>query len=342
VQEASAVSTAHFNSSKYVFSTLTKFGLRPKKGAGKLPVLEIGAINTQLLSCPWMDTLAIDIQSRHPDILEQDFLDMPLPEEVGSYGAIVCSMVLNCVVSPRDRGYMLQHAWEHLRPQGALLVGLPRRCVLASAYTSAGRWLAVLRCCGFQVLHIRQTPKLLFFTLRRLGVPQQLLPAKAAAGDSPGWPWMAATVKDYEAVPVLADEFEYAQSDMVIDNLVPLQQPEGGVAGGAAAAAGGGDSSPSTEAAPTAQAVSAHHGKQVPAWLRSGVKEARKLLADQAFTVQRAFRDPLICLTPRRKASKGGDKANFGVSLLTPGEHGSTLAASAVMRASGANHSTFD
>lgn len=331
------MSTAHFNSSKYVFSTLTKFGLRPKKGEGRLPVLEIGAINTQLLSCPWMDTLAIDIQSRHPDIQEQDFLSIPLPESGGTFGAIVCSMVLNCVVSPRDRGYMLQHAWEHLRPGGVLVLGLPRRCVLASAYTSAGRWIATLRCCGFQVLHVRQTPKLLFFTVRRLDIPEHLLQAREAASDAPGWPWMAASAKDYESVPALADEFEYAQSDMVIDNLVPLLP--------APAAATATDDSTSGQPAAAAAASSddgaAPQGMQVPAWLRSGAKEASKLLGEQAFTVQRAFRDPLICLTPRRKASKGGDKANFGVSLLTPGERGSAFSGSAAMVASGANHSTF-
>ncbi len=341
------MSTAHFNSSKYVFSTLTKFGYRPQKGQGRLPVLEIGAINTQLLSCPWMDTLAIDIQSRHPDIQEQDFLDMPLPTGGGTYGAIVCSMVLNCVVSPRDRGYMLQHAWEHLRPGGALVVGLPRRCVLASAYTSAGRWLAAMRCCGFQTLHVRQTPKLLFFTFRRLDVPPALEAAKAAAGDIPGWPWMAATAKTYQEVPVLADVFEYAQSDMVIDNLVPLPpalvSPEGETVldegnsnkdtlTPAAAAASSADDVP---AAPT--------GPQVSAWLRTGIKQARKLLAEQAFSVQRAFRDPLICLTPHQKASKGGDKANFGISLLTPGEFGEgALPAAATIIAGTGKRSTFD
>jgi hypothetical protein len=238
-------------------------------------------------------------------------------------------MVLNCVVSPRDRGFMLQHAWEHLRPGGALVLGLPRRCVLASAYTSAGRWLAMLRCCGFQLLHVRQTPKLLFFTLGRLEVSQHLAAIKPAHGDSlPGWPWLAASSKDYESEPVLSSAFEYNQSDMVVDNLVPLiaATPPATTQVAPVGASGTVSSTPSS---PAGTSPSATVGVLVPAWLRSGIKEASKLLSEQPFTVQRAFRDPLICLTPHRKASKGGDKANFAVSLLAPGELSAAAAAGA-------------
>jgi 25S rRNA (adenine2142-N1)-methyltransferase len=76
-QQASVLLTdKNKSSSKWVFSTLTKLGLRPKSGQ-KLPqTLEIGAINTQILSCPWLNVTSIDIESRAAQIIEQDFFEL--------------------------------------------------------------------------------------------------------------------------------------------------------------------------------------------------------------------------------------------------------------------------
>mmetsp|Transcript_18220 Transcript_18220/g.51040 ORF Transcript_18220/g.51040 Transcript_18220/m.51040 type:complete len:168 (-) Transcript_18220:2771-3274(-) len=54
-QEASVLATSRSkHSSKWVFSELTKLGLRPHKGESPLRLLEVGAVNTQLLSIPWL------------------------------------------------------------------------------------------------------------------------------------------------------------------------------------------------------------------------------------------------------------------------------------------------
>ena len=68
---------------------LEQLGKKPAKGV-KLKTLEVGAINLQLSSCPWLDVLAIDINSQHPQIQEIDFFDI-LPEF--KYDVVVCSMV---------------------------------------------------------------------------------------------------------------------------------------------------------------------------------------------------------------------------------------------------------
>jgi 25S rRNA (adenine2142-N1)-methyltransferase len=56
----------------------------------------IGAINTQLMSCSWLDVLAIDVNSQHPRIQEIDFFDL-VP--TFSYDVVVCSMVSTCMYS---------------------------------------------------------------------------------------------------------------------------------------------------------------------------------------------------------------------------------------------------
>jgi 25S rRNA (adenine2142-N1)-methyltransferase len=93
-----------------VFSIITKLGLRPKKSQSPLEVLEVGAVNTQLLSVPWLSVRAIDIkvsclsqiilqifysttayfmQAQHPQIEQCDFFDI-VPG--GDYNAVVMSM----------------------------------------------------------------------------------------------------------------------------------------------------------------------------------------------------------------------------------------------------------
>eukprot|EP01138_Halocafeteria_seosinensis_P006669 gb/GECG01006817.1/.p1 GENE.gb/GECG01006817.1/~~gb/GECG01006817.1/.p1 ORF type:complete len:369 (+),score=44.88 gb/GECG01006817.1/:1-1107(+) len=95
-QEASAISTEHFKSSRFVFQQLTKQGLRPQKKQPKLRVLEIGAVNTQLVSCPWMNVRAIDLRSRDPKIEETDFFNIstdakPTEQETLMYRNTACS-----------------------------------------------------------------------------------------------------------------------------------------------------------------------------------------------------------------------------------------------------------
>ncbi|KAK9815394.1 hypothetical protein WJX72_002962 [[Myrmecia] bisecta] len=53
-QEASVLTTSRHRTCKWVFSLLTKYGLRPGKGVPPLPVLEVGAVNGQLMSIPWL------------------------------------------------------------------------------------------------------------------------------------------------------------------------------------------------------------------------------------------------------------------------------------------------
>ena len=146
-QDASVRATSvHKVTSRFVFSTLTRLGLRPPSGAPRPALLEVGAVNTQLLACPWLDVRAIDIRPAARGIEALDFFDLPVPEEgaqavdggkeecapstSSSFDVVVCAMVLNCVATPELRGEMLLRMRRLLRaPGGLAVVGLPRRCV---------------------------------------------------------------------------------------------------------------------------------------------------------------------------------------------------------------------
>jgi len=87
-QAASALATArNTSSSKWIFKTITALGRRPVgKGLTKPTLLEVGAVNTQLLACRWLDVTAIDIRSQHPRIQQVDFLDYGNIHEGGRFG----------------------------------------------------------------------------------------------------------------------------------------------------------------------------------------------------------------------------------------------------------------
>ena len=78
-QAASALATSAFRSSRFVFKQLVRWGLQPRRGEPPLRVLEIGAVNAQLVVCPWMRVRAIDLLSREAAAVEvKDFFDVPV------------------------------------------------------------------------------------------------------------------------------------------------------------------------------------------------------------------------------------------------------------------------
>ena len=130
-QAASAAATArHKVASKFVWSHLTKLGFRENTKGEKPRLLEIGAINTQLLSTPWLQVRSVDLRAPPGPSSEReektkkrrieaiDFFDVARLPQVNEFDAVVCSMVLNCLTSPEQRGEMLRGIRRHLRFEG--------------------------------------------------------------------------------------------------------------------------------------------------------------------------------------------------------------------------------
>ena len=136
-QQASALNTALHSTSRWVVSSLRACGtLTAGRGAPRPRVLEVGAINTQLLDCKGLQVRAIDLHSSEPRIEQCDFLSMLHGGELDStsgvtvsYDAVVCSMVLNCVPDPRRRFDMLVGMRSQLRLGGRCFITVPRTCL---------------------------------------------------------------------------------------------------------------------------------------------------------------------------------------------------------------------
>jgi 25S rRNA (adenine2142-N1)-methyltransferase len=119
-QQASVLTTARCSSTKWVTKVLRRRGfLTSSKSSsssssanedGSNPiiprVLEVGAINTELLSTKGLNVRSIDILSRDPRIEQCDFFSLEKDLDSNSivpYEVIVCSMVINCVPNPQGK-----------------------------------------------------------------------------------------------------------------------------------------------------------------------------------------------------------------------------------------------
>jgi 25S rRNA (adenine2142-N1)-methyltransferase len=169
-QDASILSTSFHRTSKWVFQLLTRFELRPKAKQQPLKLLEVGAINTQLLSCPWLDVKAIDLNSRHEKIEQRDFFSL---KPAAEFQVLVSSMVLNCVPGADKRGEMLRLYREHLKEGGLLFLMLPLLCLRHSQFMTYARFTKILEAVGFKVRETKDSPKVAFFCLERTETPNE-------------------------------------------------------------------------------------------------------------------------------------------------------------------------
>lgn len=161
-QDASILLTKGNKScSKFVFRSLTDLELRPKKGESRLKVLEVGAINVQLLNCTWMDVTAIDVKSRHPKILEIDFFDIKKAWKT-NYDCLVNGMVLNCVETAEKRGQMLVNCHSLLKDGGIFFFTVPKRC-----FPIVSQLVKILEMIGFELLRKETSPKILYLALKK-------------------------------------------------------------------------------------------------------------------------------------------------------------------------------
>jgi hypothetical protein len=221
-QEASQISTQHFKTSRWVLSQIAvhhssngnnkEQGQRKKDneeeeedGTGtatntscsnsgrdgtvekeknekepKPKVLEVGAINIQLQQVSHLDVRSIDINSQHPSIEEMNFFDI---EPECGYDVVVCSMVVNCVHEVARRGEMLARLRMHLRTahKSLLLLVLPSRCI-RSKHLGAERFLSLCTALGMAVVEVKETPRLLFYTLRATSGA-----SSSSSSSSAGW-----------------------------------------------------------------------------------------------------------------------------------------------------------
>lgn len=160
--------------------------------AQRLRMLEVGALSTTN-ACSrsgFFDIQRIDLNSQGEGILQQDFMQRPLPkDDTERFDIISLSLVLNYVPDPMGRGDMLLRTLDFLRQPACLKDGttlelkpwfpsmffvLPAPCVSNSRYLDEKKLKSILASLGYEVKQSKKTLKLVYYLLTRAAKPPAL------------------------------------------------------------------------------------------------------------------------------------------------------------------------
>lgn len=156
--------------------------LSKESGGRRLRMLEVGALSTDN-ACSrsgFFDLERIDLNSQGKGILQQDFMERPLPRDSAEqFDLISLSLVLNFVPDPKGRGEMLLRTLEFLHepdtslsapPQSfvpSLFLVLPAPCVSNSRYLDEERLVAMMASLGYAKIESKTTQRLVYYLWKR-------------------------------------------------------------------------------------------------------------------------------------------------------------------------------
>jgi 25S rRNA (adenine2142-N1)-methyltransferase len=159
------------------------------KNEPKLRLLEVGALSTSNVCSRsgHFDVQRIDLNSQGDGILQQDFMERPLPKSgAEKFDIISLSLVLNYVPDATGRGEMLKRTCQFLDTRHridrdasiqavfpALFLVLPAPCVTNARYMDEGRLGEIMNSLGYVLLQRKQTLKLVYYLWQLQGVPNE-------------------------------------------------------------------------------------------------------------------------------------------------------------------------
>jgi len=142
------------------------------KGSAAIPlqVLEVGCLKEDnvISTVRNLNLVRIDLHSSHPSILEQDFMERPLPtSDQERFDIVSLSLVLNYVAAPVERGEMLMRTTSFLRKSDsevlpALFFTLPLPCVNNSRYLTEEHLKEIMASLGYRLLKSKETTKIYY------------------------------------------------------------------------------------------------------------------------------------------------------------------------------------
>ncbi|KAK3322330.1 putative methyltransferase-domain-containing protein [Apodospora peruviana] len=150
-----------------------------------LRMLEVGALSTQnaCSKSGYFDTIErIDLNSQGEGILQQDFMQRPLPaDDSERFDIVSLSLVLNFVPEPKGRGEMLLRTTQFLhlpeRYPGSsspsscfpsLFLVLPAPCVTNSRYLDEDKLQSIMASIGYQKTASKTTQRLVYYIWKKI------------------------------------------------------------------------------------------------------------------------------------------------------------------------------
>ncbi|RLV90398.1 25S rRNA [Spathaspora sp. JA1] len=157
--------------------------LREEPYSGRLDnvnALEIGCLSPHnvISTCGiFKDIVRIDLNSQDPLIFEQNFMERPLPKnDSEKFNLISCSLVLNFIPSPQERGEMLIRMTKFLKKPTSnsismLFLVLPLPCITNSRYLDNKRLLEIMNHLGFTQSYYYEAKKVAYWLFEWNGKP---------------------------------------------------------------------------------------------------------------------------------------------------------------------------
>lgn len=157
------------------------------KAEGSVRMLEVGALSTtnDCSKSGFFHMERIDLNSQSNGILQQDFMQRPLPtDETQTFDIISLSLVLNFVPDAQGRGDMLLRTLDFLKEPDkteshdvfpCLFLVLPAPCVTNSRYMDEALLEKIMNTLGYVKTHNKITQKLVYYLWRRVsGIPTKI------------------------------------------------------------------------------------------------------------------------------------------------------------------------
>lgn len=145
-----------------------------------IKVLDVGAVapDNYKQYASWITAKPIDLNPQHPDIQQQNFLEMKHPSEADKFDIVCLSLVINFVGDPKDRGQMLIHTRDFFTSPTVtnrmhhLFLVVPLPCVKNSRYMTHEHMLAMMASIGYtKCLHHHFSNKLAYYLFELAGKP---------------------------------------------------------------------------------------------------------------------------------------------------------------------------
>ena len=149
-----------------------------RKLGSRFRLLEVGALSMQnaCSTSGLFDIVHIDLNSQEAGILQQDFMERPLPaDNTEKFDIISLSLVLNFVPDASTRGLMLGRTLSFLQRVSenvstntfqnifpSLFVVLPRSCLDNSRYFTDTRFEEIMTALGYTKIRSKLTQKLAY------------------------------------------------------------------------------------------------------------------------------------------------------------------------------------
>lgn len=162
------------DSSKLLVTWLKELGY---KRDNAMTALEIGSLDCEncISTCGLFNPVTrIDLnQSNNArGILRQDFMQRPIPQDDNArFHLVSCSLVLNFVPTPAQRGQMVKRFHCFLKGPSLLFLVFPLPCINNSRYMDKEHLLALMAHQGYDLLRYHESKKLFYSLFTRQHAP---------------------------------------------------------------------------------------------------------------------------------------------------------------------------